>query len=148
MAEHEQDNIFKELRKDHDKQRDFFDELLQTTGDSENRRLVYEDLKSNLKDHARYEERYFYSPLMEEDITVEASRHAVHEHYKIDSMIEKIDDTDFSSPQWLIKLKDLKHLVLHHLEEEEHEFFQIAGKALNETQKQTLGKKYHLEMHS
>jgi hypothetical protein len=139
-------NIFKKLREDHDLQREYLETLISTEGDSERRKKNYSKLKECLQDHAKYEERYFYAPLMEDDITVEASRHAVHEHYKIDKLIDEIDKTDFSSPQWLIKLKNLKHLVEHHLDEEEHEFFQLAGKALSEKQKVNLAKQYEKSM--
>ncbi len=48
--------------------------------------------------------------------------------------------------QWLQKFKDLKHLVEHHLEEEEQEVFQVAGKELTENQKEVLAEKYDNDM--
>ena len=48
-----------------------------------------------------------------------------------------------SSSAWLVEAKKLHHLVHHHLDEEEHEVFQLAGKALSEGQKERLGDKYN-----
>ncbi|MGO3850482.1 MAG: hemerythrin domain-containing protein, partial [Pseudoalteromonas prydzensis] len=52
-------------------------------------------------------------------------------------------ETDMSSPAWLVTAKKLHHLVHHHLTEEEHEIFQLAGKALSEEQKLSLAEKYN-----
>ena len=43
-------------------------------------------------------------------------------------------------------MKSLQHKVLHHLEEEEREFFQQAGKNLSAKQKSELAVKYQTEM--
>ena len=52
-----------------------------------------------------------------------------------------------SSSAWLVAAKKLHHLVHHHLSEEEHEVFQLAGKALTEGQKESLAKQYNDAMH-
>ena len=57
-------------------------------------------------------------------------------------MVEKLEDTELDSSAWLKYAKDLKHKVEHHLEDEEHTFFQLAGKVLSETQKTDLATKY------
>jgi hypothetical protein len=43
-------------------------------------------------------------------------------------------------------MKALQDKVLHHLAEEEKEFFQQAGKNLNATQKEQLATQYNAEM--
>ncbi|QHJ12169.1 hypothetical protein FX988_02420 [Paraglaciecola mesophila] len=138
--------IFEALRKDHDVQRDLMDTLLNTSGKSEQRVLAFSQLKDALERHALAEERYFYAPLMKSDKMVDPSRHAISEHHEIDEMIEKLDATDMSSSAWLAHMKSLQHLVLHHLDDEEQQFFQMAGKVLNETQKDTLATRYRQEM--
>jgi len=139
-------NIFEALRQDHDKQRELLKKLVETHGASEEREAIYDELKEQLQNHAVAEERHFYAPLIEFDMTIELSRHGIAEHHEIDELIEEIDDTDMSSPAWLAALKRLQHKVEHHLDEEEHEFFQVAGKALSETQKKALAKEYQQEM--
>lgn len=141
-------NIFEKLRESHQKQRMLMDELLKTSGDSQNRRSLYSDLKHELEQHAIAEERCFYAPLIKEDNTVELSRHGIAEHHEIDKIIEQLDETEFSSTGWLTVMKSLQHKVSHHLSEEEHRFFQMAGKVFTEQQKQSLAKQYTAEMAS
>ncbi|HBW97331.1 MAG TPA: hemerythrin [Pseudoalteromonas sp.] len=140
-------NIFEALRHDHDKQRELVDALIQTHGDTQLRHKLMDELKTELEDHAKFEERYFYNPLMFDDLTHEKARHSVAEHHEIDELIEQLEDTEMSSSAWLVAAKKLHHLVHHHLSEEEHEVFQLAGKALTEGQKESLAKQYNDAMH-
>ena len=121
--------IFEALRKDHDVQRDLMDKLLNTSGKSDERIHTFKALKEALESHALAEERYFYA-----------------EHHEIYELIVKLEDTDMSSSAWLTHMKSLQHLVLHHLDDEEQQFFQMAGKVLNETQKNRLANSYREEM--
>jgi hypothetical protein len=138
--------IFQALRKDHEKQRLLMKILVETSGDTESRREYFTELKEQLNQHAIAEERHFYSPLMESDKTIEDSRHGIAEHHEIDELVEKLDETDMSSSAWLHHMKSLQELVLHHLDEEEMEFFKHADKVLSETQKDSLANDYEKEM--
>ncbi|MBF98049.1 MAG: hemerythrin [Owenweeksia sp.] len=135
-------NIFESLREDHQKQRTLVDVLVKTHGDSEGRDEIFQKLKHELQIHADAEERYFYKPLIDSDLTQEKARHSIAEHHEMDELIEELENTDYSSPHWVAVAKKLHERVHHHLDEEEHEVFQMAGKALNETQKTTLGQNY------
>lgn len=138
--------IFQALRKDHEKQRLLMKILVETSGDTESRREYFAELKEQLSQHAIAEERHFYSPLMESDKTIEDSRHGISEHHEIDELVEKLDNTDMSSSAWLHHMKSLQELVLHHLNEEEMEFFKDADKVLSEKQKDELADDYEKEM--
>ena len=131
-------NIFEALRESHDRQRTYADALIQTSGDTPERVEAYKQLKSELQAHETAEERHFYIPLMEFDNGVDLSRHAIAEHHEMDEMMEELDETEMSSPAWLAIAKKLAEKVNHHLEEEEQKFFQMAGKLLDDKQKETL----------
>ncbi len=135
-------SIFQALRDDHDLQRRLIAALLETEGDSDDRRDLFEQLKAELTAHADYEERHFYVPLMQQDLTQDKARHSVAEHKELDDLVEKLESYDRSAPQWLITCRELEHQLLHHLEEEEHEVFQLAGKALSEGEKTDLATDY------
>lgn len=139
-------NIFEALREDHATQRTLVDLLIKTHGDSEGRDELFNKLKTELKAHAAAEERCFYIPLMEHELTQEKSRHSVAEHHEIDEMLEQLEETDYSSPGWLAEAKNLHHRVHHHLDEEEHEVFQMGGKVLTDDQKTSLADDYQQEM--
>ncbi len=138
--------IFEALRQDHEKQRLLLKILCETHGDTAARREYFEELKQALQEHATAEERHFYTPLLKDDRAVELSRHGIAEHHEIDELIEKLDDTDWSSPVWLKTLKQLRDQVEHHLDDEEQTFFQIAGKILSAKQKNALADAYREEM--
>ncbi|MBV4464860.1 hemerythrin-like domain-containing protein [Pseudomonas sp. F-14 TE3623] len=138
-------NIFEALRESHDRQRRYADALIQTSGDTPERVEAYKRLKSELQAHATAEERHFYMPLMEFDNGVDLSRHAISEHHEMDEMMEALDATEMSSPSWLATAKKLSEKVHHHLKEEEQKFFQMAGKLLDEQQKETLAGQYQKE---
>ena len=135
-------NIFEALRESHTQQRDLAEQLLKTSGDSPERRRLFHALKNELYAHAVAEDRYLYIPLMMTDSGLNISRHALAEHHKMDELLEKITETAWHSSRWLILAKQLAETVSHHLQEEEHGFFQQAGKILPDQEKQTLAQQY------
>lgn len=140
------ETVFEALRADHDGQRELVDQLVETEGASEERSELFDKLKTELAAHADAEERFFYIPMMEFDLTQEKARHSVAEHHELDELVESLEETDMSSPAWLSTAKDLRERLTHHLDEEEQEVFQMAGKALTDTQKSQLATEYRAHM--
>ncbi|MAU72014.1 MAG: hemerythrin [Pseudozobellia sp.] len=139
-------NIFEALRQDHDIQRSLLEQLVDTSGDTKVRDEIFKKLKTELEVHADAEERYFYKPLIDVDNTQDLARHGIAEHHEIDELIEQLEETDYSSSAWLKIAKDLQHKVEHHLEDEEHQFFQVAGKVFSTRNKTDLAKDYQSHM--
>ncbi len=135
-------NIFEALRESHERQRDLAEQLLKTHGDSPERRSVFQALKNELFAHEVAEDRFFYIPLMMTDSGLGITRHALAEHHEMDEMVEERTELDMSNTGWLALAKKLTETVHHHLTEEEHRFFQQAGKILDEQQKTVLAKQY------
>jgi len=135
-------NIFEALRESHERQRELYRKLVETSGDTPERRDLFEQLKTELLAHELAEERHFYIPLMAHDAGVDLSRHAISEHHELDEMVESLEDADPATSTWLPLAKKLADKVEHHLTEEEHKFFQMAGKLLTEKQKTDLAKDY------
>lgn len=94
-------NIFEALRESHVIQRNLAERLLQTSGDTPERRELFERLKNELFAHAVAEDRYFYIPLMMTDSGLNITRHALAEHHKMDELLEQLTETEFSNPGWL-----------------------------------------------
>lgn len=135
-------NIFEALRKDHEIQRNLLDQLVETSGDTKKRDQLFKTLKTELEVHAEGEERHFYIPLIDSDKTQTKARHSIAEHHEIDELIEELEETDYDSSAWLKIAKKLQEKVIHHLDEEEHEVFQLAGKVLSEKEKDSLADDY------
>ena len=64
----------------------------------------------------------------------------------MDELIEELEETDYSSPGWIATAKKLEEKLIHHLDEEEQEVFQMAGKVMTEGQKSSLAKEYREAM--
>jgi hemerythrin-like domain-containing protein len=138
--------IFEAIRDDHQTQRTLVDLVLQTHGDSDGRQELWDRLKREIEAHAAAEERYFYVPLMEHDLTQDAARHSVAEHKELDDYVEQLDGYDMSGSQWLQTARDLCERLTHHLDEEEREVYPIAGRVLPEGAKVSLATDYLDEM--
>lgn len=135
-------NIFEALRESHERQRELYSQLIETRGDTPERQMLFEQLKAELLAHELAEERHFYIPLMEHDAGIDLSRHAIAEHHELDELVESLEEADPATPTWLPLAKKLADKVEHHLKEEEHRFFQMAGKLLTDKQKMQLAKDY------
>ncbi|MBO6880478.1 hemerythrin domain-containing protein [Winogradskyella sp.] len=135
--------IYEAIRRDHDIQRDLLDKLVDTSGDTAKRKELFKLLRKELTIHANAEERHFYKPLIPTDMMQEHARHGIAEHHEIDELIEQLEDTEMDSSAWLKIAKNLKEKVEHHLDDEEHAFFQLSGKVLSEKQKKDLANKYN-----
>lgn len=135
-------NIFEALRQSHEIQRDLAQKLTSTSGDTPERADLFNRFRLELSAHALAEERHFYVPIMDSDTGIDISRHAIAEHHEIDELVEKIEQTEASNPNWLKLAKELSDIVHHHLKEEEQGFFQMAGKILTDKEKISLVKPY------
>lgn len=138
--------IYNAIKKDHDIQRDLCDKLKKTSGASEERKNLWEELKKELQVHAVAEERYFYSPLIETDKMQEDARHGMAEHHEMDELIEELDTTDMSSPHWIATAEKLFEKVEHHLEDEEEDFFPKAKEIYSKTEADNLASDYERSM--
>lgn len=138
-------NIFEALRLSHDTQRTLATQILETQGDTPRRTELFRELKHELAAHAAAEERCFYSPLIDFDASMAQARHGMAEHHEMDEMVDELNKIEQSSSGWLVQFRKLRDKVFHHLEDEEHAIFQLAGKVLKEADKTRLAKAYEEE---
>lgn len=135
--------IYDVLGDSHDRQRSLCSTLTRTrAGNPEGRIEAYRALKAELAAHAAAEERFLYAPILMADTGLQSSRHALSEHHAIDELVEDLGQRDPAGAAWGETAKSLAHKVRHHLKEEETKFFQVSGKILTDTQKQTLAGRY------
>lgn len=124
--------IFARLKKDHDKHRELLDKLLQTSGDTDERKALFEELTKELKGHASAEEQALYSTMLRKPPTTDETRHSVAEHHEIEEALNDLAATDMSEGGWLTKFKSFDHQYRHHIKEEEEEHFPDFEKYLDE----------------
>ena len=125
-------NIFDRLIQDHDKHRKLIAAIEATSGDTEERRSLYDQFRTDSKAHASAEEVTLYAILMGDIEMREYARHAAADHHEIDEAIKEVDETEMSSSAWLTKFKALKDTYLDHIKEEEETIFPDALKDLGE----------------
>jgi hypothetical protein len=130
--------IYTRLEKDHDKQRDLIEKIKKTQNGSKNRSELWTDLKVELEAHASAEEQAFYSELMRDPDGTDETRHAVEEHQEMHEIISELDIMDQSDDLWLKKFEKLAHKVIHHVDEEEAEFFPKAKKLFKKSEEKEM----------
>ena len=130
--------IFARLKKDHDKHRELLDKLLETSGDSEQRKALFEELTKELKSHAAAEEQALYSTMLRKPPTTGETRHSVAEHHEIEEALNDLAATDMSEGGWLTKFKSFDHRYRHHIDEEEDDHFPDFEKHLDEDDMQHM----------
>ncbi|MBX7541784.1 hemerythrin domain-containing protein [Qipengyuania sphaerica] len=124
--------IFDRLKQDHDKHRELLDKILQTSGETDERKTLFEELTKELKGHAAAEEQALYSTMLRKPPTTDETRHSVAEHHELDEALNDLAATDMSEGGWLTKFKTFDHDYRHHIEEEEDEHFPDFAKHLTE----------------
>ena len=127
-------DIYDRLEKDHDTQRALIDAVKASEPGSEERTELWTRLRNELEAHASAEEQAFYSKLMAEPDGTDDTRHAVEEHQEMHEMIAKLDAMDTGADVWNQMFGEIAHKVLHHVDEEEDEFFPDARETLSDAQ--------------
>lgn len=131
-------SIYTRLEEDHDKQRDLIENLKSAELGSDQLSKLWTELKIELEAHASAEEQAFYSKLMKDPKGTDETRHAVEEHQEMHEMISELDIMDKSDDLWMKKFEKLAHKVVHHVDEEEAEFFPKAKKLFEKSEEKEM----------
>lgn len=131
-------DIFARLKEDHDRHRDLLDRLMQTSGESEERKELFVELTKELKGHASAEEQALYSTMMRKPPTTDDTRHSVSEHHEIEEALNDLAATDMATSGWLAKFKTFDHDYRHHIDEEEEEHFPEFAEHLTDEDRQWM----------
>ncbi|AKQ42141.1 hypothetical protein CP97_09105 [Aurantiacibacter atlanticus] len=123
-------DIFARLKQDHEDHRALLSKLAETSGDSEERRELFEQFTLDVKSHASAEEQALYSTMLRKPETTDETRHSVAEHHELEELLNDIAATDMSSSAWMTKFKQLDHDYRHHINEEEEDHFPDFAKLL------------------
>jgi hemerythrin-like domain-containing protein len=128
------------IRKDHDKFLGIFEDLEKTKASAREREQPFAELKKEMTQHMDAEENIFYPALekKERDDILEA----IEEHNVTRTVSEDVDSTPMDSERWKAKLKVLKELTEHHIEEEEDRIFNVARQGLSKGQLEDMGKRF------
>jgi len=137
-------NAINLLKADHEKVKGILAQLSESTDRATKKRTeLLEKLEMEIMIHTQLEEQILYPAYKEaggkeqEEMYYEAKE----EHRTVDSLVlPDLKATDPSTPEFAGRLKVVKELLEHHIEEEETEMFPQAKKLLGNAKLDELGK--------
>ena len=140
-------DIFAALTVHHDKQRKLCAEFKKQVDkkDRQAAEVTFALLKAELQAHAAAEERHLYIPVMAHDKGLDLSRHAIAEHQEMDELMATLSDGRTGDERFFETAAKLVDETLHHLKEEEGDFFKDAKKLLDKPTQMRLGSLYVAE---
>ena len=126
------EEFFNMITKDHDEVKDILEKATKSSdGAVKTREKLFLQLKKELVPHLKAEEAVFYPALMDKKQGRKHSLEAIEEHHLTELVLNQLEDLPVDDEVWTAKLKVLKDLVEHHIEEEEEEIFDIAEEEIN-----------------
>lgn len=124
--------IYSYLKKDHQKVADLFENIIAASSQDEREKFFLE-VEMELELHADPEKNTFYKALAQRKKGEEEAKHGKEEHKEMKAAIKKLKLIPSSEEaQWLVQFGVLKHIVEHHVKEEEHEMFTDAKKIISD----------------
>lgn len=123
--------FFDELKKDHREVKDILEKLKAGSKTAEKtREKLFVQLKQELVPHLKAEEATFYQALMESKNGRQHALEGKEEHDLTVLVFRQLEETPAKEDIWAAKLKVLKDLIEHHIQEEEKEMFPVAQKEM------------------
>jgi hemerythrin superfamily protein len=136
-------DIFEVLTSDHEKVKKILEQMQQTSSRASGRReKLVQSLSVNFLPHAYAEEQYFYQILLDETSEQEDIYSALEEHRAAKMVLADLTDAAADDPRWMARLRVLKELVEHHIEEEESQIFDIAREVIDEDRSNEVAKRF------
>jgi hemerythrin-like domain-containing protein len=136
-------DIFEVLTTDHEKVKKILEQMQQTSNRAIGRReKLVQNLSANLVPHMYAEEQYFYQILLDETSEQEDIYSALEEHRAAKTVLVDLTDAASDDPRWMARLKVLKELIEHHVEEEESQIFDIAREVIDEERSSEVAKRF------
>ena len=140
-AESANADIFELLTRDHRNVRALLDEI-EGAEDELQREGFFAQLVQEVEAHSQAEDDVFYTSIEGAAQLADKIDDARHEHDDVESMLEELDGIPVSNDDWLEKVREIRHLIEHHIGEEEGIVFPLAREALGADEARRLGKEF------
>ncbi|WLG94049.1 hemerythrin domain-containing protein [Pseudomonas sp. Z1-14] len=131
------------LKADHERVKGILSQLSESTDRAIKKRTeLLAKLEMEVSIHTRLEEEILYPAFKQEGGKDEAEMYyeAKEEHRTVDSLVlPDLKNTDPSQPEFAGRVKVVKELLEHHIEEEEEEMFPKAEEILGKAKLEELG---------
>lgn len=137
-----QAQIYRDLKRDHDKQREMLKKLGELKGATNERKQLFESFRLELQSHAAAEEESLYATMLSNPALRDDARHSVSEHKEVDDLLGEMMDLDMASDEWSETFFHMRRRYEHHIAEEEDEMFPAASKELDAATEKKLAEVY------
>jgi hemerythrin-like domain-containing protein len=132
-------DILQEIKKDHDELKEIFKKLMSSKGKSAEKE--FKELRKELLPHMKAEESIFYPALMDGKGREDALE-GYEEHHASELYLREMEETSVQDERWNPKVKVLKEMIEHHIEEEESKIFKSASSELKKEQLKQLAEEF------
>jgi hemerythrin superfamily protein len=128
--------IYSVLKKEHKEVKAMFEEILDNEEPSKD---IFFQIMNALQPHMNGEEQYFYPAIKKASQECNfIVNEAFEEHKWAKKLADEICKITENDEMWLPKVKVLRDMIDHHIEEEESEVFKAAKKLLSTNQQQQI----------
>jgi hemerythrin superfamily protein len=131
-------NAIELLKSQHRKVESLFSKLEKAT-QAKQKEQYFVEIADSLAIHASIEEHHFY-PGVKDKATEGMLLESVEEHLTIKRVLSDLLELDADDKTFDAKIKVLKDLVEHHVEEEEDSLFPAVAKAIDKADLEAIGK--------
>jgi len=131
--------LFDVLKSEHQEVKELLNQI-QETGDEEGN--LFEEVRRKLELHMNGEEKYFYPEMGDYEELKELIIEAYEEHEAAQSVLRKLRWITFTDIGFKARIKVLKDLIEHHIEEEENEIFPAIEQIVSEDQLEKIEQDY------
>jgi hypothetical protein len=138
-------DIYQILKKEHEEVQDMLDQQIEKKMSGRADYQVMKEIEQQLSIHLTGEEKLFYPQLTKSNESKEEAFEAYEEHHVARLTLDELMKMSHDDERWLAKLKVLKELVDHHVQEEERNLFKVAKKVISSDQAKEIGQKYQQE---
>lgn len=125
------------LKQQHDEVKELFERFEAAEDESEKQEL-FEQIADDFAAHGEIEEKIFYPAIYVGELK-ESLQEAVEEHLAAKRVVADLLEMEPSDEQFDPKMKVLKELIEHHVEEEEGELFPLVRQNFAREELETLG---------
>jgi len=136
-------DIYQILKQEHDEVQDMLDQQIE--GKKSGKAQDLKEIQQQLSIHLSGEEKLLYPLLTKSEESKEDAFEAFEEHHVAKLTLNELMKMSPGDERWLAKLKVLKELIDHHVEEEERNLFKVAKKVISNEQAKEIGQKYQQE---
>ncbi|OFZ19572.1 MAG: hypothetical protein A2X94_14085 [Bdellovibrionales bacterium GWB1_55_8] len=131
--------LFDVLKKDHDQVKVLCRRIQTAGGESGAGKRLFQELTSMLEVHMQAEEHLYYARLEDNKETLKFAIEGYEEHRLAKMLLDELKSKNLNGEHWNIKFKVFSDVVLHHIEEEEDEFFESSRDIFEEDELEELG---------